>query len=123
VPALCNSDPAAPLEVALWDWDSDGGHDFIGAFTTSLNALLAGAAAHTSWPLINPKKVGRLGYKHSGTFSLDRASVLRVPSLLDYIRGGLQINLVVGVDMVSWWWCVVVVVVCGGVWWWWWWWW
>ena len=60
VQVLCNGDPGAPLEVAVFDWDADGSHDFIGAFTTSLNQLLAGAQAKTAWPLVNaPKKLDR----------------------------------------------------------------
>jgi len=99
VQVLCNGDPNLPLEVEVFDWDSDGSHDFIGAFTSTLNQLLAGAAAKTAWPLVNPRKAAKKkGYVNSGTFALDRAGIVRVPSLLDYIAGGLQINMALAVD-------------------------
>lgn len=99
VQVLCNGDPNAPLEVEVFDWDADGSHDFIGSFATSLNQLLSGAQAKTAWPLVNAKKaLKKKGYVHSGTFSLDRATIVRVPTLLDYIAGGLQLNMCVAID-------------------------
>jgi Ca2+-dependent lipid-binding protein len=29
---LCNNNPSLPLHIECWDWDSDGGDDFIGEF-------------------------------------------------------------------------------------------
>jgi hypothetical protein len=95
---LCNGDINAPVEVTVWDWDSGSAHDLIGSATTTVAQLLSLPQTRGALTLTNPKKVGRSGYKGSGTFTLERATLVRVPSLLDYIRGGTQINLVVAVD-------------------------
>ena len=39
--ALCNGDGNMPLELQVYDWDSDGGHDLIGNATTTLNELVS----------------------------------------------------------------------------------
>ena len=48
---------ASPLEVVVWDYDSDGTHDLIGQFRASLQALAD--SPNKQWLLINPKKQGR----------------------------------------------------------------
>ena len=58
------------LQVICYDWDSDGSHDTIGEFMTSLAEL---TAAHSSrkkleWECINnEKKKKKKKYKNSGT--------------------------------------------------------
>ena len=37
---LCNGDYDRPLKVQVFDYDSDGHHDFIGEFFTSVNEVL-----------------------------------------------------------------------------------
>ena len=39
---LCEGAWARPLQLEVWDWDRDGGHDFIGGCSTSLEALIQG---------------------------------------------------------------------------------
>ena len=39
--ALCNGDPYRTIEFNVADYDADGGHDFIGKCTASLNDLLS----------------------------------------------------------------------------------
>ena len=39
---LCLGDWSMPLRLEVFDWDFDGGHDFIGACTTSLESLSQG---------------------------------------------------------------------------------
>ena len=55
------------------DWDSDGGHDFIGGCSTTLMEM--GASGTPEWDLINPKKMpggkkAKRGYKNSGVLHL-----------------------------------------------------
>ena len=58
------------LQVICYDWDSDGSHDTVGEFMTSLAEL---TAAHSSrkkleWECINnEKKKKKKKYKNSGT--------------------------------------------------------
>lgn len=100
VQTLCGGEPDSPIEIECFDWDSDGGHDFIGRTEVlTLNRILADTGrGGVEYPLINPKKVSKSGYKHSGTVSLPRAAIVRTPSILDYVKGGAQINLMCAVD-------------------------
>ena len=98
VSQLCNGDPAMRLVVEVWDYNASGAHELIGGFESSLNGWLEGAKTGAEYPLVNPKRAGKSGYKHSGVFALHDVAIVRIPTLLDYIRGGLQLNLVAAVD-------------------------
>ena len=39
---LCLGDWSRPLRLEVFDWDLDGGHDFIGACVTNLETLMQG---------------------------------------------------------------------------------
>ena len=39
---LCLGDWSRPLRLEVFDWDMDGGHDFIGACVTNLETLVQG---------------------------------------------------------------------------------
>ena len=60
-------------QVTCFDWDSDGSHDLIGEFTTSLAEMSGGSVK--SWPCINSKKLKKKKYKNSGTVRLERITV------------------------------------------------
>jgi len=40
----------------------------------------------------------RSSYKNSGTITPLNPSVIRIPSLVDYLKGGLRMNLIIGID-------------------------
>ena len=63
------------LQVTCYDWDSDGSHDLIGVFTTSLAEMTTAGGGKMSWPCINPKKTHKKKYKDSGTVTLDTIKV------------------------------------------------
>lgn len=96
---LCSGDPERKIRVTCYDWDSDGSHDLIGVFTTSLAEMSGGSVK--SWPCINPKKLGKKKYTDSGTVKLESITVTKLYSFLDYIMGGCQVNFTVGVDFTA----------------------
>ncbi len=59
--------------MTCYDWDSDGSHDLIGVFTTSLAELNGGSVK--SWPCINAKKLSKRKYTNSGTVKLESITV------------------------------------------------
>ena len=65
--------PTRTPQVTCFDWDSDGSHDLIGEFTTSLAEMSGGSVK--SWPCINPKKLSKKKYQNSGTVRLERITV------------------------------------------------
>ncbi|XP_060567238.1 copine-3-like [Ruditapes philippinarum] len=97
VHTLCAGDKSKPIQFEVLDWDSDGSHDLIGGFTVSLQDLQSSIGKE--FPVINEhKKAKKKKYENSGYVILDAITVKRVPSFLEYIYGGMQINFTVGID-------------------------
>uniref|UniRef100_A0A671QZ59 Copine-8-like n=1 Tax=Sinocyclocheilus anshuiensis TaxID=1608454 RepID=A0A671QZ59_9TELE len=71
VRALCNGDFDRTIKVEVYDWDRDGGHDFIGEFSTSYRELSRGQSQ------FNVYEVTLL------SFLVDIEA-----TFLDYIKGG-----------------------------------
>ncbi|XP_020494440.1 copine-8 isoform X1 [Labrus bergylta] len=102
VRALCNGDYDRTIKVEVYDWDRDGGHDFIGEFSTSYRELSRGQSQFNVYEVINPKKKGRKKkYLNSGTVTLLSFLVDIEVTFLDYIKGGTQINFTVAIDFTA----------------------
>jgi len=99
---LCESDMDRPIIFDCYDWDKHGEHDQIGIVETTMNQLLQLATqGPVELPFINPKKAGKRGYKNSGTLFFRQVNLTPVPSFLDYIRGGCEVNMVVAIDFTA----------------------
>ncbi|XP_061293389.1 copine-1 isoform X5 [Bos javanicus] len=93
---FCGGDASTPIQVRCSDYDSDGSHDLIGTFHTSLAQL---QAAPAEFECIHPEKQQKKkSYKNSGTICVKMCQVETEHSFLDYVMGGCQINFTVGVD-------------------------
>ncbi|XP_052779910.1 copine-8-like isoform X2 [Mya arenaria] len=103
VRALCNGDYDRAIKVECYDWDADGGHDFIGDFTTSLRELTRGPGQTNVYECINEKKRRKKGqkYQNSGTVELMNVRVEKVYTFLDYVRGGTQMNCTIAIDFTA----------------------
>jgi len=99
VRTLCNGDYQRDLLCTVFDWDSDGSHELIGNFHTNLQNL-TDSNSQKQFDCINEKKQRKKGskYKNSGKVILQSISIISVPSFLDYIQGGTQVNFTVAVD-------------------------
>ncbi|XP_064473138.1 copine-8-like isoform X2 [Ornithodoros turicata] len=98
---LCGADMDRNIKVECYDWDSDGGHDFIGAFSCTLRQLQKGPCSENVFECINPKKASKKGYKNSGTVILMSCAIVEQPTFLDYIQGGTQLHFTVAVDFTA----------------------
>ncbi|XP_032342266.1 copine-2 isoform X4 [Camelus ferus] len=101
--SLCDGDMEKPVQVMCYDYDNDGGHDFIGEFQTSVSQM---CEAHDGIPrefeCINPKKQRKKkNYKNSGIIILRSCKIKRDYSFLDYILGGCQLMFTVGIDFTA----------------------
>uniref|UniRef100_A0AAQ5YZ05 C2 domain-containing protein n=1 Tax=Amphiprion ocellaris TaxID=80972 RepID=A0AAQ5YZ05_AMPOC len=69
VRALCNGDYDRSIKVEVYDWDRDGGHDFIGEFSTSYREMSRSQSQFHIYEVLNPKKKGKKKkkYLNSGT--------------------------------------------------------
>uniref|UniRef100_A0AAQ4RQ20 Copine VIII n=1 Tax=Gasterosteus aculeatus aculeatus TaxID=481459 RepID=A0AAQ4RQ20_GASAC len=72
VRALCNGDYDRSIKVEVYDWDRDGGHDFIGDFSTSYREMSRSQSQFHIYEVLNPKKKGKKKkkYQNSGTVTL-----------------------------------------------------
>ncbi|XP_056280623.1 copine-8 isoform X1 [Pseudoliparis swirei] len=102
VRALCNGDYDRTIKVEVYDWDRDGGHDFIGEFSTSYRELSRGQSQFNVYEVVNPKKKERKKkYLNSGTVTLLSFLLDIEVTFLDYIKGGTQINFTVAIDFTA----------------------
>uniref|UniRef100_A0A3B3TSX1 Copine VIII n=1 Tax=Poecilia latipinna TaxID=48699 RepID=A0A3B3TSX1_9TELE len=94
VRALCNGDYDRSIKVEVYDWDRDGGHDFIGEFSTSYREMCRSQSQFHVYEV--------LFFTHTHTHvTLLSCLVDTELSFLDYIRGGTQINFTVAIDFTA----------------------
>ncbi|KAK3548829.1 hypothetical protein QTP70_020720 [Hemibagrus guttatus] len=91
--SLCNGDVDRNIKVICYDYDNDGGHDFIGEFLTTVTKMSeAQNSQEVEFECINPKKQKKKkNYKNSGVIILKSCKITRDYSFLDYILGGCQL--------------------------------
>ncbi|XP_055582444.1 copine-2 isoform X3 [Falco biarmicus] len=101
--SLCDGDVEKQIKVMCYDYDSDGGHDFIGEFQTSVARMCeAQDASPLELECINPKKQKKKkNYKNSGIIIVKYCKITRDFSFLDYILGGCQLMFTVGIDFTA----------------------
>lgn len=93
---LCNGDLDRPLKIEVFDVDSGGKKESMGVVTTSVRGLLQGSG--NPMPVIESKSVGKKGYTHSGHLTAKDCVIEYHPSFRDFVMGGLEISLTVGID-------------------------
>jgi len=100
VRSLCNGDYQRDLKMTVYDWNSSGSPDYIGSFHTTLEKLKSGPGGDNTYEVVNEQKQKKKGskYSNSGVVTLNSISIESVPSFLDYIQGGTQVNFTVAVD-------------------------
>ncbi|KAK7879096.1 hypothetical protein WMY93_034122, partial [Mugilogobius chulae] len=100
---LCSGDQHRKLQCTVWDWDSNGKHDYIGEFEATFNEMRgASEGRQVQWPCINHKyKVKKKNYRNSGIVILSQCKVIKMHSFLDYIMGGCQIQFTVAIDFTA----------------------
>uniref|UniRef100_A0AAR2IUY3 Copine 4 n=1 Tax=Pygocentrus nattereri TaxID=42514 RepID=A0AAR2IUY3_PYGNA len=97
---LCSGDQERELKCTVWDWDSNGKHDFIGEYQTTFKEMKAAMEGkQIQWECINPKyQVKKKNYRNSGVVMLTQC---KMHSFLDYIMGGCQIQFTVAIDFTA----------------------
>jgi hypothetical protein len=88
---LCHGKNKNPIKIELWDHQSSGSHEYIGECTFTLSEIFE--EEKRSFPLKNTKN-----NKDAGILNFDEANKEEVPGFIDYIRGGLQLNLSLAID-------------------------
>jgi len=98
--SLCNGDYDRTLQIDVLDKDNDGSSDLIGSFKTNLRKLTNGPGGDNIYECINEKKRAKKGskYKNSGVMKLTKIHLEQIPSFLEFIQGGMQLNFTVAID-------------------------
>ena len=91
---LCSGDIHTPLKFDVFDWNMNGTPDPIGTFSTSLAEINSGTE---EFEIINPEKQKKKG-KNSGIFQFTNVEIIPVHTFVDYLKGGLDIQLIVAID-------------------------
>ncbi|KAG9281044.1 copine-8 isoform X1 [Astyanax mexicanus] len=82
VRALCNGDYDRAIKIEVYDWDRDGGHDYIGEFKTSYRELSKGQSQFNVWEVRSVTKLP------SQQVTLLSCLIDVEVTFLDYIKGG-----------------------------------
>lgn len=86
------------LEILVYDKDNHKRDDEIGKAVHSLSELESQRAV----PVINePRKTKRRSYKNSGMLEFTKFEIIPMPTLVDYIQGGLKLHFSVAVDLTA----------------------
>jgi len=88
---FCHGDYYTPIKIECFDYDKDGGHDYIGEFQASTNDLFN--KKEEGFILMDVKK-----NKKGGTLFVKDSYVRQEYTFLDYLRAGFQISLGVAID-------------------------
>ncbi|XP_059507529.1 copine-2 isoform X2 [Stegostoma tigrinum] len=101
--SLCNGDVEKAIKILCYDYDNDGGHDFIGESQTTVAKMSeASNSMEVEFECINSKKQKKKkNYKNSGIIIVKSCKVIRDYSFLDYILGGCQLMFTVGIDFTA----------------------
>eukprot|EP00124_Ichthyophonus_hoferi_P003790 Ihof_evm5s354 gene=Ihof_evmTU5s354 len=98
---LCNGDEDRKLKFECFDWNKSGREDVIGAFQTTLRELIEAGETKKPYTIINPSKSKKSSYRGSGSIIVEHCESVFVPTFLEYIQGGCDINLIVGIDFTA----------------------
>lgn len=90
---FCNIDPNRPIRISVFDRRSFKASVLIGYMDTSFSNLCENV--NREYDLINSKN------KNVGKLNIQEISLQQRFSFYDYIHGGIQLNLIVGIDFTS----------------------
>jgi len=94
---LCNGDVKRPLLIKCFDYDKNSAPDFIGEFQSSLAEIVESKEKRFVLRKPNHPKPEKRQKPH-GTIIFNKAELVKEFSFLDYIRGGMQVGMMVAVD-------------------------
>lgn len=111
---LCAGEKDAPIMVKVYDFESSGKHVLMGQCETTVNGLVSASLRNTNFTLTEKGKetgqivVVKAEISGDGSASIeDRVAGMSVksmpsssppPNFVDYIAGGCELNVVVGID-------------------------
>jgi Copine len=101
VPQLCHGDIFNQIKVTFWDWNKFADDNPLGFVETTVRNLVHGS--EHGIPTLNiyreEKKLFRGStQKKAGVLKVLKAQIIQIPSLLEFVCGGCEIDLTIAVD-------------------------
>lgn len=100
---LCNDNQRNPLKITIWDYDKIRKSHIQLGFVESTVSEIINKAKDGGIPVFiivreKQKLFRKNKMKHVGLLKVLNASVMTVPSMLQYVSGGMSLDLMVGID-------------------------
>eukprot|EP00357_Protocruzia_adherens_P001906 CAMPEP_0115012566 /NCGR_PEP_ID=MMETSP0216-20121206/24822_1 /TAXON_ID=223996 /ORGANISM="Protocruzia adherens, Strain Boccale" /LENGTH=531 /DNA_ID=CAMNT_0002381665 /DNA_START=35 /DNA_END=1630 /DNA_ORIENTATION=+ len=97
---LCNNDPQRPLVLEVFHYNTNGNHIRLGEYGFTITDITEHGLKHFS--IVDSMKTKKDGsYKNSGVLNLSELEIEIRHTFIDYLKGGLDINLVCAVDFTA----------------------
>lgn len=99
---LCqDDDPNKPLKITIWEWNRFTAHDVVGYVETSVQELVS--KAKRGIPVLDVmvekrRLFGGMKPVHAGSLKVLKSRILHIPSMLQYLSGGCELDLMVAID-------------------------
>ncbi|KNC46943.1 copine III [Thecamonas trahens ATCC 50062] len=101
VSKLVGSDIERRILLRIYDWNKKSEPDLIGEVSTTISQLES-AGVNDGFEVIHPKKRRKKKkYRNSGVLMVTSFALIEKPSFLDYVVGGCDISLSVGIDFTA----------------------
>mmetsp|Transcript_967 Transcript_967/g.2212 ORF Transcript_967/g.2212 Transcript_967/m.2212 type:complete len:633 (+) Transcript_967:86-1984(+) len=100
---LCNDDQSNPLKITIWDYEkSSSSHVILGSVETSVTDIME-KSKDGGIPVFIVKRerqklFRRSKMKHVGLLKVLNATIITVPSMIQYLSGGMSLDLMIGID-------------------------
>jgi hypothetical protein len=99
---LCNDDQNNPLKITIWDYEKHSSqHDHLGFVESTVSELVSKAKEGIPVFMVMREKRKLFGgskLKRVGLLKVLKATVLVIPSMLQYLSGGCSLDVMVGID-------------------------
>lgn len=96
VQRLCNGDEFRPILIRAFDWSPNAEPDYIGEVQTTFQDLESQVSME-----LREVTNGKRGKKSRGTVKVPKCVIRERASFLDYVMGGLDIQLMVAIDFTA----------------------
>jgi len=98
---LCNDDPTNTLKIAIWDWNRFTPDELAGFVETTVDELVQ--KAKRGIPVFDVmfekrKILGGTKLKKAGALKVLKGSIVEIPSMMQYVSGGCEMDLIFAVD-------------------------
>ena len=98
---ICDDEPTNPLKISVWEWNRFTSDELIGYVETTVRDLVE--KSHRGIPVFDVmverrKLLGGTKLKKNGMLKILKANILNIPSMLQFLSGGCELDFMVAID-------------------------